>query len=317
MRTICRTFGTFGLIFSLVFLGMICTALVARADQTGYERLVIFDSFGGNSNIQLTSRIPNVRPDSSSVWTHLTFNGDDWIVETGGDLEMAVESDLFDEDHKIAIDSGVSNGVVRADMTRGNSQRIGLTVRSDGSGDQNNIFVWHDGSALTLAKRINGSFSFVGSSSFTWSSGDTFSMEVRMNGCNIDVFVDNIARISSAQICDEELVDNTYHGLFSRDGSSSGGTFDNFAVYTNQPASEPTVINEAGTIQDTGVIAFLWAGLAVVCAAIGFRNQAGIFHIVAAIFVFLFMLQMDMMLVYLAGSGLMIFLLYSSGVLKR
>lgn len=208
-----------------------------------FEHAAVYDRFDQVTSTPLPTHTRiDVRPETTVQWQPITFNGGDWVAGAG----VATETTLIDADHKIVIDSGVSNNIrIQADIERNSSdQYLGLVALSDGT-DQNNLFLWHHGggAAWTLARRYNGSFGTLATASESWPVGQSRTVAITIEDEHITVTSDSVGgnpviRINTTY--DDSILqtdDNTWHGLFSRDGSSPS-SWDNFSIIYNSPPEE-------------------------------------------------------------------------------
>ncbi|NQW16307.1 MAG: hypothetical protein HQ478_02360 [Chloroflexi bacterium] len=196
------------------------TSITPPAPETGLTYVnVIEDAFGDVNGTDLNGNLPDVGP-ASSTWMAPSLVGE-WESQNGVAIET---TGIAWADHRLVIDSGVSDGVIEADITL-QSGIAGLVLRYQ---DESNwIMVWATDSGVWVGKvTAESGFKLIARYRYNWgSAGTTKNMKAHMTGDQIVIEVDGR---QFRPITESDLITATSHGLFSR--SAQSNAFDNFFV---------------------------------------------------------------------------------------
>lgn len=171
--------------------------------------VIVKDTFTDADGTSLTNHIPDISP-SGTAWSLVSAG---WTINSnqvsGGGYAMydAGQSD------NIAVSVDCIYGSYSAILFRGSDSSNYYRARISSGG-------------IGLFRFINGSYTSLGSYSFTPVAGTTYTIRVELNASNIVIKVNGTERINVTD-SDTTLLNNTDHGFYMTTGSD---TFDNFEV---------------------------------------------------------------------------------------
>ncbi len=189
---------------------------------------IAFDTFSALDGAPADLRLPD------------TVQHGGWWLQAGGSNMFEIDSGRLvessrdaDTDHRMIIDSGLSDISIEADIEwTGGS--VGLVLRHDGGADENWVMAWYDGNAkkLLLAKRVAGEFTVVAQVNREWGTvGRVRRMRIEGAGAEVQVWMDGAVVITATV---EDLMGQTFAGVFAR--SETVTAWDNFALIPNPAA---------------------------------------------------------------------------------
>lgn len=189
---------------------------------------IAFDTFSALDGAPADLRLPD------------TVQHGGWWLQAGGSNMFEIDGGRLvessrdaDTDHRMIIDSGLSDISIEADIEwTGGS--VGLVLRHDGGADENWVMAWYDGNAkkLLLAKRVAGEFTVVAQVNREWGTvGRVRRMRIEGAGAEVQVWMDGAVVITATV---EDLMGQTFAGVFAR--SETVTAWDNFALIPNPAA---------------------------------------------------------------------------------
>jgi len=175
----------------------------------------------------------------SETWSDIVGT---WEVTAGGQARLLTASGSGDQ--ITAIGTATADADISADVTWVTGV-AGLAWSVDASNDR--AIVFYEGSNIVAGKIRPSDSAFVefGRASYSWTSGDTRNMRVRINGSNARVYIDDPAdstdQIQVLVLAIGTGMDTSQRaGLFSKDSSN---LFDNFTV-----RNSPALLQADGTV---------------------------------------------------------------------
>lgn len=188
--------------------------------------VIVKDTFTDADGTSLTSHTPDISPTGLPWNSNTTLSG--WTINnnqvSGGSIAMydAGQSD------NISVSVDCIYGSYSAILFRGVDASNYYRARISSGG-------------IGLFRFINGSYTSLGSYSFTPVAGTTYTIRVELNSSNIVIKMNGTERINVTD-SDTTLRNNTDHGFYMTTGSD---TFDNFEV--DSLTSSGTTYTGSGT----------------------------------------------------------------------
>ena len=166
--------------------------------------------------------------DSGQAWQSNGANTTAWIVSSNVAKRASVTNSVNDVAY---IDCGRSDVVVSADITLTTySQGSSLVARMSGNNLDNSISMYlHPSGQVSLRKRIAGSDTFLGLTTFSYVGGATYACILECKGNDFKIYINGVLKVSVTD--DNALKTNTKVGMFLRLATSAEfDYFDNFTV---------------------------------------------------------------------------------------
>lgn len=129
------------------------------------------------------------------------------------------------------FDCGRTNVAITADITMGGfSQGSSLVARMSGTSLDNSMSMYlHPNGQVAVRKRISGSDTLLGLTTYSYVSGATYACKFECKGNDFNVYIDGVLKISVTD--DNVLKTNTQVGMFLPLATSAAfDYFDNFTV---------------------------------------------------------------------------------------
>lgn len=129
------------------------------------------------------------------------------------------------------FDCGRANVAITADITMGGfSQGSSLVARMSGTSLDNSMSMYlRPNGQVAVRKRISGSDTFLGLTTYSYVSGATYACKFECKGNDFNVYIDGVLKISVTD--DNVLKTNTQVGMFLPLATSAAfDYFDNFTV---------------------------------------------------------------------------------------
>lgn len=181
-----------------------------------YADYVVYDTFTDTNGVAIASHTPDKAPVGAS-----------WSSYVAGTTIESNKASDNSADRQAVIDSGISDCTITADMVLQGGNFFGVMFRST---DSNHFFIAGCDVAFdyTTVWLNNAGWSQLAQVAHAYSNGDAVSIQVVLNGANIQVTCNGVLDVN---INNATLQTATKHGLYS-DGSAWGadGTWDDFAV---------------------------------------------------------------------------------------
>lgn len=166
--------------------------------------------------------------DSGQAWQSNGANTTAWIVSSNVAKRASVTNSVNDAAY---IDCGRSDVIVSADITMGGfSQGSHLVARMSGNTFNNSMSMYlHPTGQVALRKRIAGSDTFLGTTTFSYVAGTTYACRLECKGNNFKIYINDVLKVSVTD--DNALKTNTKVGMFlPLTSSAASDFFDNFSV---------------------------------------------------------------------------------------
>lgn len=229
-----KPLALFGSRVSIALIALLCTSLIVEAQVWDNEPL--HDNFSDFPGTPLQTHSVLVAPEGE-FWYKSTLDGS-WEIDAAG--TSATDTDTLNTDHRVLIDSSVSDGAYIFSM-EWNSGLVGFVVRSDGiiTPNETLIFGWYDDSVpnFTMASLDNGVFGTLGTITCDQGfAGRELTAQVTANETSLHVLL--ICPVTGVNqrtftLTNPDLVDGTHVGLFSRDGAGDN-LFNEIEVFSSQ-----------------------------------------------------------------------------------
>ena len=166
--------------------------------------------------------------DSGQAWQSNGANTTAWDVSSNIAKRASVTNSVNDAAY---IDCGRTDVVVSADITMGgSSQGSHLVARMSGNTFDNSMSMYlHPSGQVAVRKRIAGSDTFLGATTFSYTAGATYACVFECKGNDFTVTINGVVKVSVTD--DNALKTNTKVGMHLPLATSAASDFfDNFIV---------------------------------------------------------------------------------------